>query len=269
MDTRVITHEVFVNAPVHDVFEALVDSRRHAEMTGEAAHIDRKPGGAFTTFGGRVSGKTIELVTDRTIVQDWRGADWAPGYHSRVAISLQPVNEGRGTQLSLAHAGVPAEHVEEISGGWRTHYWSKLPEYLRNRQIAPVRLFLEEFKNHANLDIVDTTWTSDCQLHVPGMELPRGWEAQKKVGAMIFAAFGDVHVEVNQTIVEGDRVVERHSATAVHKGEFLGLKATGKRVHWTENHIYRIVDGLIAEAWSEVSFHDLMAQISSAAHVAA
>jgi predicted ester cyclase len=170
---------------------------------------------------------------------------------------------------ALVQTGVPTEHIDEISAGWHSYYWSKLPAYLRNRQIAPVRLFLEEFKNHANLDIVDTTWTTDCQLHVPGMQLPQGWEAQKRVGAMIFAAFGDVHVEVNQTIVEGDRVVERHTATAVHKGEFLGLKPTGKKVHWTENHIYRIVDGLIAEAWSEVSFHDLAAQISSAGHAAA
>ena len=81
---------------------------------------------------------------------------------------------------------------------------------------------------------------------------------------MIFAAFGNVHVEVNDTIVEGDRVVERHSAIAVHKGEFMGIPATGKRVSWTENHIYRIADGKIAEAWSEVSFHDLIKQISSA-----
>lgn len=269
MDTRVITHEVFISAPVHDVFEALVDSRRHTEMTGEQAQIDRTPGGPFTTCGGRVNGTTIELVADRTIVQSWRGANWAPGHHSRVTISLKPVNEGRGTQVLLVQSGVPAEHIDEISVGWHSHYWSKLPAYLRNRQIAPVRLFLEEFKNHANLDIVDTTWTSDCQLHVPGMQLPRGWDAQKKVGAMIFAAFGDVHVEVNQTIVEGDRVVERNTATAVHKGDFLGLKPTGKNVRWTENHIYRIVDGLIAEAWSEVSFHDLMAQIASAGHAAA
>jgi predicted ester cyclase/uncharacterized protein YndB with AHSA1/START domain len=269
MDMKAITHEVFVNAPVHDVFEALVDSRRHTEMTGKPAQIERKAGGQFSASGGSITGKTIDLVADRKIVQDWRAANWGAGHHSQVTISLEPLNDGRGTQLSLVHTGVPAEHVDEISAGWHTYYWSKLPEYLRNRQIAPVRLFLEQFKNHANLDIVNETWTTDCQLHVPGMQLPRGWDAQKKVGAMIFAAFGDVHVEVNQTIVEGDRVVERHTATAVHKGEFLGLKATGKRVRWTENHIYRIVDGLIAEAWSEVSFHDVMAQISSAGHAAA
>jgi predicted ester cyclase len=93
--------------------------------------------------------------------------------------------------------------------------------------------------------------------------LPAGRDAQKNIGRAIFAAFGDVHVEVNDTIVEGDRVVERHTATAIHKGEFNGIPATGKKVHWTENHIYRIVDGMIAETWSEPSFHDLVKQIAS------
>jgi predicted ester cyclase len=57
-------------------------------------------------------------------------------------------------------------------------------------------------------------------------------------------------------------VVERHRAEAIHTGEFNGMPATGRKVHWTENHIYRMVKGKIAETWSEVSFHDLMTQIA-------
>jgi len=68
---------------------------------------------------------------------------------------------------------------------------------------------------------------------------------------------------VNDTIVEGDRVVERHTARARHTGTFQGIPATGKDVYWTENHNYRLEDGKIAEAWSEVSFHDLMTQITA------
>ena len=35
-----ITHDVFINGSVHDVFEALIDSRLHTEMTGEQAMAD-------------------------------------------------------------------------------------------------------------------------------------------------------------------------------------------------------------------------------------
>ena len=264
MDTRTVSQEVFFNALPHEIFEAFLDARQHAEFSGAPAEIDRRSGGRFSLHGGHVTGSTLEIVPDQKIVQSWRSDKWPAGHSSRLSLTLTPIYDGRGTQLSLTHADVPAESFDEINTGWRTHYWNKLGPYLRSRKIAPVRRFLEEFKNHANLAVVDETWTADCQLHVTGFNLPPGRDAQKNIGKAIFAAFGDVHVEVNDTIVEGDRVVERHTATAVHKGEFMGIPATGKKVFWTENHIYRIVDGKIAETWSEPSFHDLLAQLKGA-----
>ena len=70
--------------------------------------------------------------------------------------------DGRGTQLSMVQTNVPAEKYESINGGWRQYYWTKMSEYLRARKVAPVRRFLEEFKNHANIDVVDETWTPDA-----------------------------------------------------------------------------------------------------------
>jgi len=87
-------------------------------------------------------------------------------------------------------------------------------------------------------------------------------ENRRSVGRTIFAAFGDVHVEVNDTVVEGDRVVERHTAHAVHKGEFMGVPATGRKIYWTENHFYRLENGRIQDLWSEWSFQKLMDQLT-------
>ena len=218
METRTITQEIFSNATPHEVFEAFMDSKQHAEFTGASADIDRKAGGIFSAGGGHLSGTTLEIAKDQKIVQDWRDDKWPAGHFSRLTLTFSSIYDGRGTQISLVHSGIPAEAFEAINNGWRDYYWTKLGEYLRARKIAPVRRFLEDFKNHANIDIVDETWTADCVLHVPGMALAPGRDAQKTVGRMIFAAFGNVHVEVNDTIVVGDRVVERHSAIAVHKG---------------------------------------------------
>jgi predicted ester cyclase len=121
------------------------------------------------------------------------------------------------------------KHNHESPSGWRDYYWNKLGAYLRAVKIAPVRRFLEEFKSHANIDIVDETWTKDCVLHLTGAQVPAGRDGQKTIGRMIFAAFGDLHVEVNDTIVEGDRVVERQSATAIHKGEFNGIPRRARK----------------------------------------
>jgi predicted ester cyclase/uncharacterized protein YndB with AHSA1/START domain len=262
VETRTINHEITFSAGPQEVFDALMNDKKHAAFSGDPAQIDRKAGGKFTCYGGHLEGTTIELKENERIVQDWRADKWPKGHYSRVTYTLTPLAEGRNTLLSFVQTGVPADQFEDINKGWHSHYWMKMAAYFRDQKISVVRRFMEEFKNKANLDIVDELFTADFVLHLPGTTLPPGPQGQKGVGKAIFDAFSDVHVTVNDTIVEGDRVVERHTARARHSGTFNGIPATGRDVFWTENHIYRLRDGKIAEAWSEASFHDLMTQIS-------
>ena len=263
METKTIHHEITFSAPPQEVFEALMNDKKHAAFSGAPAQIDRKAGGKFTCYGGHLAGTTVELKENERIVQGCRGENWPKGHYSRVTFTLTPLAQGQNTLLSFAQTDVPADHFEEINKGWHTHYWLKMAAYFREQKVSVVRRFMEEFKNKANLDIVDELFTPDFVLHLPGTTLPPGPQSQRGVGKAIFDAFSDVHVTVNDTIVEGDRVVERHTARARHTGTFNGISATGRDVFWTENHIYRLRDGKIAETWSEISFHDLMAQISS------
>jgi uncharacterized protein YndB with AHSA1/START domain len=267
METKTITHEVTFSATPREVFEALINSEKHAAFSGAPAKIEPKPGGKFTCYGDHLEGTTLELKDNERIVQDWRAKDWPKGHYSRVTFSLTPLADGRASLLSFVQTGVPSDHFESINRGWHTHYWLKMAEYFRQSKVAVARRFMEEFKNTENLDIVDELFTSDFVLHLPGMQLPPGPQSQKNVGKAIFDAFSSVHVTVIDTIVEGDRVVERHTARARHTGTFNGVPATGRDVGWTENHIYRFKDGKIAETWSEVSFHDLMSQITTQAAV--
>ena len=265
METRTIHHEITFSAGPQEVFDALTNEQKHTAFSGAPAQIDRKAGGKFTCYGGHLEGSTLELKENERIVQDWRSKDWPSGHYSRATYTLTPLADGRNTLLVFEQTGVPADKFDEINKGWHTHYWLKMAAYFREQKVAVVQRFMEEFKNKANLDIVDELFTSDFVLHLPGTKLPPGPSSQKAVGKVIFDAFSGVHVTVNQTIVEGDRVVERHTARARHTGTFQGIPATGRDVFWTENHIYRLRDGKIAETWSEISFHDLMAQISGEA----
>ena len=70
-------------------------------------------------------------------------------------------------------------------------------------------------------------------------------------------AFPDVVVTEEDLIASGDKVVERSSAAATHKGPMLGTPATNKRIKWSEIHIYRLSNGKIAEHWPEISMMEL------------
>jgi steroid delta-isomerase-like uncharacterized protein len=60
-------------------------------------------------------------------------------------------------------------------------------------------------------------------------------------------AFPDIHVEIEELIAEGDKVVLRFRLEGTHRGPFRGVEATGKRVSWTSIDIYTIADGKIAD----------------------
>jgi hypothetical protein len=49
-----------------------MDSRKHRAFTGAPAKISRKPGGAFSCYGGHLTGVTLETVKGKLIVQAWR-----------------------------------------------------------------------------------------------------------------------------------------------------------------------------------------------------
>lgn len=59
--------------------------------------------------------------------------------------------------------------------------------------------------------------------------------------------FQDLRISVEQQIAEGDYVVSLITATGIHKGEWLGIRPTGKEVVFTGVNVDKVVDGLIEE----------------------
>ena len=128
MDTKTIRQTVTIKASPHDVYEALMDSKKHAEFTGGAAKISRKVGGKFSAYDGYAEGENLELVPDEKIVQTWRANDWPEGQFSKVTFAL--VKAAGGTRLTFTQTGVPEDQYEDVSGGWRDYYWAPMKEML-------------------------------------------------------------------------------------------------------------------------------------------
>jgi activator of HSP90 ATPase len=121
--------EVNIKASPDRVYDVLLDAKSFSEFTGAPAEIDPKSGGAFSCFGGIISGRNVELMANRRIVQAWRVAIWPEGHYSIVKFELQP--HGSGTRLVMDHVGFPEgmrEHLngEEAEGGWHRRYWDPL-----------------------------------------------------------------------------------------------------------------------------------------------
>ncbi len=129
----------------------------------------------------------------------------------------------------------------------------------RNKQV--IREFTRIFKNEHNVDGVDHLFDKKNFIHHFRSPVTDGLEGLKQIGRMMNGAFPDVVVNEEDLIALGDRVVERSTATASHKGSIVGEKPTNKRVAWSEIHIYRLQDGKVKEHWAESSTMELFQQI--------
>jgi len=130
------------------------------------------------------------------------------------------------------------------------------------KDVALIQSFVERFKNgKGEMDALDELLDNDFVHHFADPRLPSGIAGIKMIGSIIFSVFHDVHVEIKFVVQEGNLIAEHSVANAIHAGAFQDLQPTGKRVTWTENNIYRIKDGKIAEMWNCGDLLAIMHQI--------
>jgi steroid delta-isomerase-like uncharacterized protein len=98
------------------------------------------------------------------------------------------------------------------------------------QNIATLERFVKEVINQGRLEAADELVEEDfVELDpLPGQQ--QGREGLKDVIRMMRTAFPDIHWVVEETIASGDKVVSRFKWSGTHRGDFLGIPATGRRV---------------------------------------
>jgi predicted ester cyclase len=126
---------------------------------------------------------------------------------------------------------------------------------------ASRRIPLEAF-NKGKLETIDEVVSpsfTDHQPMPPGM--PSGIEGIKSMITELRKAFPDFKYRIDKEISEGDTMVQYMTASGTMKGDFLGMKATGKHAEWQEVHIVRMENGMGAEHWGVVDAFSMLQQL--------
>lgn len=136
-----IHQQVMLKAKPARVYAALIDPQQFQQLTllsaavksgmvsaTTPAAISSEAGGAFSLFGGHISGRVIELIRNERIVQAWRAGDWTAGTYSIARFEL--VEVGTGTRLVFDHTGFPVGQAEHLAAGWKENYWEPLAKVL-------------------------------------------------------------------------------------------------------------------------------------------
>jgi activator of HSP90 ATPase len=134
VNTKTLRQTITFKASPHQVYDMLMDSKKHQSLSGEPARISRKIGGKFTAWGSHISGFNLALIPGKKIVQAWRATGWWPDHYSIAVYELTKARDG--TKLTFTQIGVPPNRYSGHYRGWIETYWTPMKEMFATGTIS-------------------------------------------------------------------------------------------------------------------------------------
>ena len=131
-----------------------------------------------------------------------------------------------------------------------------------NRRVA--LRWMEEIWNQRRDETIDEILAPGAVGHMEGVET-HGAEEFRAVRDTLLGAFPDLHVTVEDTVAEGDRVVVRWRVTGTHGGDHLGITATDEAVDFRGLTWMRFAGGKLVEGWDAWNQGALLDRLRTAA----
>ncbi len=113
------------------------------------------------------------------------------------------------------------------------------------------RIWIEGL-NRGDASAAEEVFLPDCIIHITGVPEPIcGVGPWKEFIAGFLRAFPDLHLTVEQQVVQGDLVAFHWRGTGTHTGPLGPVPATGKTMAIEGLIIDRLVDGKVQERWEQ------------------
>ena len=107
-----------INALPSDVYSAFTNSFTIELWSGHPAVMSTEPGTEFSLWEGDITGRNIEFVPDRRIVQEWYFGEQQE--KSVVTVTIRP--ERDYSLVTVEHTNIPDDDYENITEGWNEYY---------------------------------------------------------------------------------------------------------------------------------------------------
>ncbi|MFC2104952.1 ester cyclase, partial [Bacteroidota bacterium] len=112
-----------------------------------------------------------------------------------------------------------------------------------------------------NLELVNEVYSPEIIRHWVGTPDVIGVDAYREEIRLFKTAFPDLHFEVGELFVHGDKVYYELTLTGTNTGPWGDIPPTGKKVYVEFMEIDRIVDNKIVEEWGYMNELDFVMQL--------
>jgi predicted ester cyclase len=119
--------------------------------------------------------------------------------------------------------------------------------------------FIASVINHRQLEHLDQFLAADVVEHAPARSV--GLAAARQTLAKWLAAFPDLHLVIEDLVVDGDHLMARVTATGTHRGPLAGGEPIGRQVRMTVFEAWSVPNGRCAERWLHLDRCALLHQL--------
>lgn len=124
---------VFKNTTPETLYAIYMDAEKHTKATGGGAvEISSIIGSFCSAWNGYITGRILQLVKEKMIVQSWRSSEFKPADLDSTLI-LWFEKKGKDAVVNMVHANVPDNQYRPLKGGWDDFYWKPWKKYLANQ----------------------------------------------------------------------------------------------------------------------------------------
>jgi steroid delta-isomerase-like uncharacterized protein len=124
-----------------------------------------------------------------------------------------------------------------------------------------VRRFVDEVITQGNIEAAAQYVWEDVIEQVPLPGQGPGLDGLKDILRAMRAGFPDIVFSIQEQVAERDKVASRFEWTGTHRGEFLGIPATGRTVRVWGMVIDRLEDGRIKDTRIIMDTFGLLGQL--------
>jgi steroid delta-isomerase-like uncharacterized protein len=128
---------------------------------------------------------------------------------------------------------------------------------------AVVRRNTEEVQGGGNFEVFDELFADDFLDHTPQPGRTPDKDGARQLYKLLRTAFPDFHADIHWQLADGDRVTTYKTYHGTHRGEFLGVAPTGRKIQFETVDVMRVRNGKIAEHWGVANLFSLMQQLGA------
>jgi steroid delta-isomerase-like uncharacterized protein len=130
---------------------------------------------------------------------------------------------------------------------------------------AIVRRLYEEVWNKRKLEVISELISPSHALQAPNVSGSSiGPEAYKRQVLVFLEAYPDLRWTIEDTIAEKDKIVACWTFSGTHKGDYMGIPATNKKVSVDGITVHHIVGGKIMDSYGYFDVLGMIKQLGVA-----